>query len=113
MDEITELGSPERLSVPIATLLFEGKKGRTIHLDPCGAQLRFTNYGAKDSTFTLPVATVQHPNKETTLTLLPDGKLQYSFGLTAQVPVSATPDKIWCTRCAKRQTCGDHKIPLH
>eukprot|EP00544_Gedaniella_sp_CCMP2646_P002328 CAMPEP_0202509868 /NCGR_PEP_ID=MMETSP1361-20130828/52996_1 /ASSEMBLY_ACC=CAM_ASM_000849 /TAXON_ID=210615 /ORGANISM="Staurosira complex sp., Strain CCMP2646" /LENGTH=626 /DNA_ID=CAMNT_0049144107 /DNA_START=1 /DNA_END=1878 /DNA_ORIENTATION=+ len=95
LDTITELGSLERLSVRTATLLFQDAKGRIICLEPCGTQIRFTNYGGKNAIFTLPVGTVQESSGGTTAKLLPDGNIEYSFGVTALVPVSATELKIW------------------
>lgn len=111
LDTITELGSLERLSVPTATLLFQDAKGRTICLEPCGTQIRFTNYGGKNAIFTLPVGTVQESSGGTTAKLLPDGNIEYSFGVTALVPVSATERKIWCKKCAKGTACDHHQIP--
>jgi hypothetical protein len=101
----------ERLSVPTATLLFQDAKGRTICLEPCGTQIRFTNYGGKNAIFTLPVGTVQDSSGGTTAKLLPDGNIEYSFGVTALVPVSATERKIWCKKCAKGTACDHHQIP--
>jgi hypothetical protein len=101
----------ERLSVPTAALLFQDAKGRTICLEPCGTQIRFTNYGGKNAIFNLPVGTVQESSGGTTAKLLPNGNIEYSFGVTALVPVSATERKIWCKKCAKGTACDHHQIP--